>query len=92
MGNLRGFGLILLAALLAAGAGMGFYMRLKAATPTQIETIPIVVASKDITFGTKLAPEDLMAVEFPAGSVPAAAYSMVDSVLGHTTEGLSREG
>jgi pilus assembly protein CpaB len=45
-----------------------------------------VVAAKDITFGTKLAPEDLKAVEFPVGSVPAAAYAMVDSVIGHTTK------
>jgi pilus assembly protein CpaB len=86
MGHLRGLGLILLAALLAAGAGLGFYMRVKAVAPTRGATVPLVVAAKDITFGTKLEPQDLRLAEFPVDAVPNAAYSSPDSILGHTTK------
>ncbi len=86
MGHLRGLGLILLAAFLAAGAGLGFYMRVKAVAPTRSATVPLVVAAKDITFGTKLGPQDLKLAEFPADAVPTAAYSAIDSVVGQTTK------
>jgi len=86
MGNWRGLGLILLAALMAAAAGMGFYMRIKAAAPAPAAMVPVVVAAKDCTYGTKLGAEDLKAVDFPAASVPASAYTSIDSVMGHTTK------
>jgi len=92
MGSMRGIALIVLAALLAAAAGMGFYMKLKAVAPTKAATVPLVVAAGDITFGTKLEAQHLKMVDFPAASVPAAAYTVIDSVLGQTTKVFLVEG
>ena len=50
------------------------------------ETVPVVVASKDLTFGTTLERQHLQLVEFPEKSVPAGAYSNVDTVLAQTTK------
>src|SRR5262245_14810591 len=92
MGSMRGIALIVLAALLAAAAGMGFYMKLKAVAPTKAATVPLVVASGDITFGTKLEAQHLKMVDFPAASVPPTAYAVIDSVLGQTTKVFLVEG
>jgi pilus assembly protein CpaB len=92
MGNWRGLVLILLAAVLAAGAGLGFYMKLKTAAPVKAATVQVVVAAKDITFGTKLSAEHLKVVEFPPTAVPKSAYAVVDSVLGQTTKVFLVEG
>jgi pilus assembly protein CpaB len=94
MSRLKGLALIVLAALLAVVAGGLSYVYLKAApaTPAEIQTVPLVVATKDITFGTKLGAEDLRLVDYPAGTLPAGAYTLTDSVLGQTTKVFLVEG
>jgi pilus assembly protein CpaB len=52
----------------------------------QAELIPIVVASKDLTFGETLKPENMKVVKYPKDTVPKGAYSTMDSLLGQTTK------
>lgn len=89
MNNWKGVGLLLFSAVLAVVAGGIAYLYLKGA-PTadarEPETIPVVVASKDLTFATKLTEADVRVAEFPTNSVPSGSYSSVDSVLAQTTK------
>jgi pilus assembly protein CpaB len=88
MGSLKGIGLILLAALMAAGTGLlvFIYLQKRPAAPPASKTLSVVVAAEDITFGTRLKPEHLRLAPFPIDAVPASAYTVVDSVLGQTTK------
>ncbi|HEY6571714.1 MAG TPA: Flp pilus assembly protein CpaB [Candidatus Eisenbacteria bacterium] len=80
--------LALVLGLLAALAG---YAGLKA-TATQVAVnssknfIPVVVTAADLTFGTKLDRAQLRVVRYPKESVPAGAFSSIDSVAGQTTK------
>jgi pilus assembly protein CpaB len=56
------------------------------AASAQAEVVPVVVAAGDLTFGTVIGPEHLLTVPYPAGSVPAGAYSTPDSLVGQTTK------
>src|SRR5689334_20623752 len=47
---------------------------------------PVVVTASDLTFGQKLEPTMLRVVKYPKESVPAGAFSTVDSVVGQTTK------
>ena len=83
-------GIVLLTAslLLAGGAGWAAYQYLDG-MPNRaraIETVPVVVASKDLTFGTKLDNEHLSLVQFPKDATPRGTYASVDSVLGQTSK------
>jgi pilus assembly protein CpaB len=49
-------------------------------------TVPVVVTVKDLTFGTVIAPEHLLTVEYPENSVPSGAFSDPDSLIGQTTK------
>lgn len=78
--------LALVLGLLAALAG---YAGLKAtATQVAVNTsknfVPVVVTATDLTFGTKLDRAQLRVVRYPKESVPAGAYSSIDSVAGQT--------
>jgi len=80
--------LALVLGLLAALAG---YAGLKAtaaqvALNTSKSFVPVVVTATDLTFGTKLDRAQLRVVRYPKESVPAGAYSSVDSVAGQTTK------
>ncbi len=89
MEKLKGLLLILIAALLAAGAAGFAFVYVKSrlsASPQKLDTVRIVVASEDITYGTKLTPDQLRLVDFPAASVPMKSYSVMDSVVGQTTK------
>lgn len=91
----RGIALLLIAVVFAAAAGGGVYLYLKGMPAVQAqapETVPVVVARKDVTFGTTLAAEHLRVADFPAGSVPEGSYPSVDSVLSHTTKVFVVEG
>lgn len=83
-------GIVLLTAslLLAAGAGWAAYQYLEQMPDNRnkVETVPVVVAASDMTFGTKLDTDNLSVVQFPKGSVPRGAYAAVDSVLGQTSK------
>lgn len=74
--------------VLAAIAG---YAGLKAtaaqvAQATSKHYVPVVVTATDLTFGTKLDRAQLRTVKYPKESVPAGAFSDVDSVVGQTTK------
>jgi pilus assembly protein CpaB len=55
------------------------------------ELIPMVVAVKDLTFGTVLAKEDMIIVLYPAGSIPSGAYQGLDSLVGQSTKVFLKE-
>ncbi|HET6350263.1 MAG TPA: Flp pilus assembly protein CpaB [Candidatus Krumholzibacteria bacterium] len=91
----KGIAFLVLALVLASLAASGVYLYLKgtpAAEAQAPETVPVVVASKDLTFGTTLKEEHLRVVEFPKESVPNGSYSAVDSVLNQTTKVFVVEG
>jgi pilus assembly protein CpaB len=96
MGSFRGFLMIVLAILLAAGAGALTYLYVLKSTEAEaidpIETSPLVVASRDMTFGTKLEAEHIRLVDFPSATIPVGAYSDIDSVLGQTIKVFLVEG
>ncbi|HET9950666.1 MAG TPA: Flp pilus assembly protein CpaB [Candidatus Eisenbacteria bacterium] len=80
--------LALVLGLLAALAG---YAGLKAtaaqvAMNTSKSFVPVVVTATDLTFGTKLDRAQLRLVRYPKESVPAGAFSNIDSVAGQTTK------
>lgn len=91
----KGIVLLLASLLLATGAGWAAYEYLHQVPQGQPEapdTVPVVVASKDVTFGTKLDDDHLDVVEFPKESVPRGAYTAVDSVLEQTSKVFLVEG
>src|SRR5437762_14379304 len=50
------------------------------------EFVPVVVSTSDVTFGTKLEKGQLKTTRYPKESVPAGAFSTIDSVAGQTTK------
>jgi len=89
MSSWKGFGLLLLAAVLAVGAGGLAYLYVQGSSKRpagEAELVPLVVASKDITFATKLGEEHMRLVDFPAEAVPTGYYTTPDSVLDQTTK------
>jgi pilus assembly protein CpaB len=50
------------------------------------EFVPVVVTTSDLTFGTKLDKAQLKVTKYPKESVPAGAFSTIDSVAGQTTK------
>jgi pilus assembly protein CpaB len=88
MSSWKGVGLLLFAAVLAAAAGGIAYLYLEgsSATAGSMATMPVVVASEDLTFGTRLTEEHLKVEDFPKTAIPVGAYSSMDSVLAQTTK------
>jgi len=85
----RGGPFLILAVVLglAASAVVFFYLNQQsAANVTARQTRPVVVASADLTFGTKLERNLLKVVNYPKDSVPPGAYTSLDSVVGQTTK------
>jgi len=85
----KGIVFLLVALVMASMAAAGVYLYLKGMPVAQAqapETTPVVVASKDLTFGTTLKEEHLRVVEFPKSSIPVGSFSVVDSVLSQTTK------
>ena len=85
----KGIALLFVSLLLAAGAGWAAYQYLGHVPLGQshaVETLPVVVAASDLTFGTKLEDTHIKLVQFPKDAVPRGAYSVVDSVLGQTSK------
>ena len=83
--------------ILALAVGLGFlaalagYAGLKAtaaqvAQNTSKQFVPVVVAATDLTFGTKLDRAQLRIAKYPKESLPAGAFSDIDSVAGQTTK------
>jgi len=85
--------LVIFLAIAFAGVAAGLtYMYLNSETGERgLELAPVVVASKDLTFGKTL-DEDMMKVTmFPHGSVPKGTYTVKDSLLGEVTKVFLKE-
>jgi pilus assembly protein CpaB len=85
----KGIAFIVLALVMGTLAAGGVYLYLKGTPVAEAqapETTPVIVASKDLTFGTTLKDEHLRVVEFPKAAVPVGAFSSIDSVLNQTTK------
>jgi pilus assembly protein CpaB len=74
-------------AVLTAGvATFGIYRVLQAAkAKNKIQTQPVVVALQDVSEGRSIEPTSVTVAQWPAGTVPAGAFSSVDSVVGRVT-------
>ena len=81
-------GVALLLGLLAALAGYaGLHaMARQVVANTSKQFVPVVVSATDLTFGTKLDKAQLRVFKYPKESVPAGAFSEIDSVAGQTTK------
>jgi len=82
-----------IALLLATSAGFAAYQYLdQSGAKARTETVPVVVAASDLTFGTKLEPKQLVVADFPKSAVPRGAYAAIDSVVGQTSKVFLVEG
>jgi pilus assembly protein CpaB len=74
-------------AVLTAGvATFGIYRVLQAAkAKNKIQTQPVVVALQDVSEGRSIEPTSVTVAQWPAGTVPAGAFSSTDSVVGRVT-------
>ncbi len=81
-------GLALILGLLAALAGYaGLHaMARQVIASTSKQFVPVVVSATDLTFGTKLEKAQLRVFRYPKESVPAGAFSDIDSVARQTTK------
>jgi pilus assembly protein CpaB len=81
-------GVALVLGLLAALAGYaGLHaMARQVVASTSKQFVPVVVSATDLTFGTKLDKAQLRVYRYPKESVPAGAFSDIDSVAGQTTK------
>jgi pilus assembly protein CpaB len=70
------------ALLVAALATFGVWRFLAANSAGKVATRPVVVAIRDIPEGSSVDREALSLASWPALSVPAGAYSAIDSVVG----------
>lgn len=74
---------------LAGGAMTLMYLKQKeaqASLPSLDSTVPVVVATTDLTFGTVIRAEHLQTVRYPGDSVPPGAFTDPDSLVGQTTK------
>ncbi len=79
------------AILMGALAALAGYAGLRAmarqvVSNTSKQFVPVVVSATDLTFGTKLDRAQLRIAKYPKESVPAGAFSDIDSVAGQTTK------
>jgi pilus assembly protein CpaB len=89
MSSWKGLGLLLFAAVVAAAAGGIAYLYLTGSTSAgkgAVATVPVVVATEDLTFGTRLEAKHLRVEQFPTGAVPSGAYANPDSIIKQTTK------
>ena len=85
----KGVALLFVAMVLAVAAGGAVYYYLQGmptAEASAPETVPVVVASKDMTFGTTLEEKHVKIVEFPKDAVPLGYFASLDSIYGQTTK------
>jgi pilus assembly protein CpaB len=92
----KGLVILLVSVVLAAACAAGVYFYLKNVPQAQAapedKLVPVVVATQDMTFGTKLGPEHVKVVRFPAEAIPKGSYSVTDSVLAQSTRVFVMEG
>ena len=85
----KGVALLFVAILLAVAAGGAVYYYLQSmptAEASAPETVPVVVAAKDMTFGTTIEEQHVKVVEFPKEALPTGYFASVDTVLNQTTK------
>jgi pilus assembly protein CpaB len=87
----RSKSVLAIALVLGALAALAGYVGLRAtaaqmASSSSKHYVPVVVTAADLTFGTKLDRAQLRLVKYPKESVPAGAFSDIDSVAGQTTK------
>jgi pilus assembly protein CpaB len=84
---------VVVLALAFAGIASGLtYVYLKAESGERgLDLEPVVVATKDLTFGEALEPADMKVAMFPRGSVPTGSYASEDSLLGQVTKVFLKE-
>lgn len=87
----RSKNILFVAVVLGAIAAVAGYVGLKMVARqvvknTSKEFVPVVVTATDLTYGTKLDRAQLRVAKYPRESVPAGAFSDIDSVAGQTTK------
>ncbi len=87
----RSKNILFVAVVLGAVAAVAGYVGLKMVARqvvknTSKEFVPVVVTATDLTYGTRLDKAQLRVAKYPKESVPAGAFSDVDSVAGQTTK------
>jgi pilus assembly protein CpaB len=81
------FVVVILAIAFAAIASGLTYIYLRAESAERgLDVEPVVVASKDLTFGETLETGDMKVVMFPRGSIAEGSYSVADSLVGQVTK------
>ncbi len=87
MAQNRGGLFVVLAVVLGLSAALLIFMVLSSARTGRTRgLVPVVVASSDLTYGTRLEQSQLRVVNFPKESVPEGAFADIDSVIGNTTK------
>lgn len=75
----------------AAASALAYYYLKNRPAGSDIETRPVIVASKDLTFGESLEAEDMKIVMYPEGSLPKGSYELTDSLLNQVTKVFLKE-
>jgi pilus assembly protein CpaB len=92
----KGVAILAVSVGLAVVCAYGLYEFLRNVSPAEAAqlppTVPVVVATRDLTFGTVLEKEHLKVVEYPEASVPKGAYSEIDSVMAQSNRVFLMEG
>jgi len=92
----KGLAILAISVGLAVVCAYGLYEYLSNVSPVQAAqlppTVPVVVATRDLTFGTVLEKEHLKVVRYPEESVPKGAYGDIDSVLSQSNRVFLMEG
>jgi len=92
MGKIGIFLVIFLAVAFAAAAGGLTYHYLKIQSDEKgLDLQPVVVASRDLTFGETLDKDDMKLTMFPRGSVAKGSYATQDSLEGQVTKVFLKE-
>jgi pilus assembly protein CpaB len=76
---------VLVLALTAGGAfayGTYRYIQQVPAQAQSLDTRPVIVAAQNLDIGREVRPEDVRIVEWPADSVPKAAFTSAEDVVG----------
>jgi len=72
-----------LAAVAAVAAVLVFRRVLESpGAPSRVATRPVVVALRDIAEGRAIDRTSVIVAQWPAGTVPAGSYRVVDSIVG----------
>ena len=84
MNRVRIFSVFLIALLAGGGLAYGTYDYLQS-VPVKTVTVPtkrVVIANTDLSLGSELRPDDLKAIDWPAGAVPEGAFDNPAALLG----------